>query len=119
MEKKTQAAHNQPARQDDAEEKLIKELWKAIRTLPKECREVLVLFCFDSCTPKEISEALGIPVSEVRRLLQIAQEHLSIDLNSTVEELRRLSMPADFAPRVMKAIRDKTPRSKGNTNMHP
>ena len=114
MVEKEKSGHNQQALQNNAVEKLIKKLWKEIRTLPKDCREVTVLFCFDSCTPEEISEVLCIPVSIVRRRLQIAQQHLSIDLYSAVKQLRALNIPTDFVQRVMEAIRDKTPMPTGN-----
>jgi len=115
MKQKEQAAHNQQSLKDASDDKLIKELWKEIRKLPRNCRKVVVLFCFDNCTPEEISELLGMPVNTVLRRLQISREHLSIDLDSAAEQLRNLSVPENFIHRVMESIRDISPMPKGNT----
>ncbi len=82
---KEQTTHNQQALKDASDDKLIKDLWKEIRTLPKDCRKVVILFCFDSCTPEEISQMLRIPINTVNQQLQLAQKRMSIDLYSAVE----------------------------------
>lgn len=115
MREKEQTAHNQQSQQDVSEEKLIEELWAAVSTLPKNCRDVFVLFCFDSCTPDEISEILRVPIGTVRQRLRISREHLSIDLDSAIEQLRNLSVPGGIVQRVIESIWEQSSMPKGNT----
>lgn len=53
-----------------------KQLQRAIDSLPKKCREVLVLSRFSGLKNKEVAEELGVSINTVQKQLAIAMKKL-------------------------------------------
>ncbi len=62
-----------------AEEKSVydwENIWKAVNSLPMQCREVLVLVVFEDMTYSEAAEKLGISVNTVKTQMRLSYKEL-------------------------------------------
>ena len=66
------------------------DVWRALKNLPPQLREVTVLFYFDDLKTEEIAHILGIPHATVRTRLRRAREHLRVTLDDYAIEPRLL-----------------------------
>ena len=72
---------SQPARESDG--LTLRDLDAAIRRLPPEQREVLLLVAVEELTYREVATAIGVPIGTVMSRLSRARERLRIELEGS------------------------------------
>jgi len=80
------APHHSPARTAEAQERT-NVVRQAVRALPADLREVVVMKEFEEMTFQEISETLEIPLSTVKSRLYTALKQLRMRLERTPVEI--------------------------------
>ena len=78
--------HQSPARQAEQSERL-SHVRQAVKALPEELRQVIVMKEFEEMTFQEISETLELPLSTVKSRLYTALKQLRMKLDRTPVEV--------------------------------
>lgn len=79
-------SHQSPARQAEKSERL-SHVRAAVRALPEELREVIVMKEFEEMTFQEISDTLSLPLSTVKSRVYTALKQLRMKLERTPLEV--------------------------------
>lgn len=77
---KYQANNEQLHMDEGQDEELMRELKRALQTLPEKCRKVFLLSRYESLKYQEIAERLGVSVKTVETHMGKALKHLRVEL---------------------------------------